>query len=155
MRHILFILTLAIILPSHAAENNSLVIYLNSGARIAFPVEEKPQLTFEGSILCINTDRYQISDVKKYTFSKNEAAGIQEVEGGNSNLNFNFLEGEKIAISVKAPSVVIRIYSSNGTEYAVKRENDTNGNVVIDMVGLMPDVYIVAVGEETLKIRKR
>ena len=148
-------MTLAIILPSHAAENNSLVIYLNSGARIVFPVEEKPQLTFEGSILCINTERYQISDVKKYTFSKNEAAGIQEVEGGNSNLNFNFLEGEKIAISVKTPSVVIRIYSSNGTEYAVKRENDTNDNVVIDMAGLMPDVYIVAVGEETLKIRKR
>ena len=155
MRHFLFILTLAVILPSHAAESNSLVIYLNSGARIVFPVEEKPQMTFEGSILCINTDRYQISDVKKYTFSRNEAAGIQEVEGGKNNLDFNFLDGEKMAISVKDPSVSIRIYSSNGTEYAVKRENGTNGNVVIDMAGLTPDVYIVAVGEETLKVRKR
>lgn len=155
MRYILFLFIFATILPSYAAENNSLVVYLNSGATLLFPVAEKPQLTFEGSILCINTNRYQISDVKKYTFSKNEATGLQEIEGGENKLDFNFLEGEKISIRVKDPSVVVRIYSSNGIEHAVKRESGTNGSIVVDMASLMPDVYIIAVGEETIKIRKR
>lgn len=153
MRRFLFVLLFAVVLPSHAAENNFLVVHLHSGTRLTFSVEEKPQITFEGSILCINTERYQISDVRKYTFDGNEEADIQEIEGSKNS--FKFLDGERISVSVKDPSAIVRIYSSKGIEYPVKRENNANGNVVINMTGLMPDVYIITIGDETIKIRKR
>lgn len=157
MRYIILftLLFVAITSLSHAAEKNSLVIYLNSGTKVAFPIDEKPQITFEGSILCINTERYQITDVKKYTFSRNEEVSIQEVEEGNDSPNFRILEGEKIAVKAQDPSAAIHIYSSKGVEHAVNTETDANGYTVMDMAGLMPDVYVIAIGDETFKIRKR
>lgn len=156
MRHILLLFLFLSFTPSHATENNSLVIYLNSGTKIIFPVEDKPLITFEGNILCINTERYQITDVKKYTFSRNEEVSIQEIEDDKNNATFRVIDGERIAIiNAKDPSVDVHIYSSKGIEHNVNKENDADGNIVIDMAGLMPDIYIIAIGNETIKIRKR
>lgn len=155
MKYILLIFTFVVAQLSHATENNSLVIYLNSGTKIIFPVEDKPMITFEGNILCINTERYQITDVKKYTFSRNEEVSIQEVEDDKNNATFRVIDGERIAINAKDPSIDVHIYSSKGMEHNVNKENDADGNIVIDMAGLMPDIYIIAIGNETIKIRKR
>jgi len=69
-----------------AIGHNHLVLYLSSGTTLTIPVEEKPQITFEGTVLCINTERYQMTDVKKYTFSENETVGIETVEAGKDGV---------------------------------------------------------------------
>lgn len=138
-----------------AMETNNLILYLNSGTTLSFPVDEKPQITFEGNVLCINTERYQITDVKKYTFSKNEAVGIETVEAGKDGVAMTRLDGEKIALRAKDASAVVHIYSSKGVEQNVHRTIGTDGQVILDLTGLMPDVYVIVVGDETHKIRKK
>jgi hypothetical protein len=140
---------------AHATPINHLTLYLSSGTTLSFPVEEKPQITFEGNVLCISTERFQITNVKKYTFSENEALAIETVEAEKGDLALTKLEGEKIAVSVKDASAVVRVYSSKGVEQSVHKAVGTDGRVILDLTGLMPDVYVISVGEETLKIRKK
>ena len=154
MKHIISILLFTLLLPSYASDDNSLVIYLNSGTKILFPVKDNPQITFEDNLLCINTERYHITDVKKYVFSKNEEVSIQGVEGDNKS-NVRLLDGERIVINAKDSKASVRIYSSNGIEHKVKSEKQSDGSIVVSMSGLAPDTYIIAVGDETIKIRKR
>ena len=153
MKHITFFLFLFISLSTHAT--NHLILYLNSGTTLSFPVDEKPQITFEGNVLCINTERYQITDVRKYTFSKNEEVGIEAVEVDKKGVALTRLDGEKIAVSVKDTDAAVCVYSSNGIEQKVNNVVDADGRIVLNLEGLMPDVYVVSIGSETFKIRKK
>lgn len=153
--NLIFIVCFILTIRVHATETNNLILYLNSGISLSFPVAEKPQITFEGNVLCINTERFQITDVKKYTFSKNEAVGIETVEAGKDGVAMTRLDGEKIALRAKDASAVVHIYSSKGVEQNVHRTIGTDGQVILDLTGLMPDVYVIAVGDETHKIRKK
>ena len=139
----------------HTAPTNHLTLYLSSGTTLSFPVEDKPQITFEGNVLCISTERFQITNVRKYTFSENEALAIETVEANKEGVELTKLEGEKIAVSVKDASAVVRVYSSKGVEQNIHKAVGTDGQVILDLTGLMPDVYVISVGEETLKIRKK
>lgn len=138
-----------------AISHNHLILYLNSGTQLSFSVEDKPQITFEGNVLCINTDRFQIADVKKYTFSENEAVGIETVEASKDGVALTRLDGEKIAVSMKDVSAAVHVYSSKGVEQNIHKTIGTDGQVILDLTGLMPDVYVIAAGDETLKIRKK
>lgn len=153
MKKLLFIIFSLPTLLSHAT--NHLTIYLHSGAQISIPVEEKPQITFEGNVLCINTERFQITDVKKYTFSENEAVGIETIEAGKDGMAVKQLEGEKIAVNVKDTKAVVRVYSTNGVERNVRQSLGPDGQVILDLTGLMPDVYVISVDSKTFKIRKK
>ncbi|MBQ9667056.1 MAG: hypothetical protein IJV33_11400 [Bacteroidaceae bacterium] len=139
----------------YASATNHLTLYLNSGTTLSFPVEEKPQITFEGNVLCINTERYQITDVRKYTFSKNEEVGIEAVEVDKKGVALTRLDGEKIAVSVKDADAAVCVYSSNGIEQNVGKAVDADGRIVLNLEGLMPDVYVISIGSETFKIRKK
>lgn len=153
----LYFIIICIILSYNinASTPNNIIIYLSSGTTLSFSVEEKPQITFEGNLLCVNTERFQITDVKKYTFSENEAVGIETMDAGKGGLALTRLDGEKIAVSVKDASVVVRVYSSKGIEQNIHKVISKDGKVILDLTGLMPDVYVIAIGDETLKIRKK
>lgn len=155
MKNSIFFLLFVFSLATQAIETNHLTIYLHSGAQLSIPVEEKPQITFEGNVLCINTERFQITDVKKYTFSENEAVGIETIEAGKDGMAVKQLEGEKIAVNVKDTKAVVRVYSTNGVERNVRQSLGPDGQVILDLTGLMPDVYVISVGSETFKIRKK
>lgn len=153
--NLIFIVCFILTIRVHATEANNLILYLNSGTTISFPVDEKPQITFEGNVLCINTERYQITDVRKYTFSKNEEVGIEAVEVDKKGVALTRLDGEKIAVSVKDTNGAVCVYSSNGIEQKVGKAVDADGRIVLNLEGLMPDVYVISIGCETFKIRKK
>ena len=154
MKFILFFLLYSLPIHIFATDTNKLLIHLKSGAILSFNIDEKPQVIFEGSVLCINTNRFQISEVKKYTFSKNEELGIESVEE-KKNMTLTQLDGEKIAVSVKDTGEAVHVYSANGIEQYVSKFVNNDGEIVIDFAGLLPDIYLITIGSETIKIRKK
>ena len=155
MRSLLFTLFTAWASLTHASDSNYLVIHLSSGTRLTLPVEDRPQITFDGSVLCISTERFLLSDVLKYTFSENDAVGIEAIDADKSGVSLKRLDGEKIAVRVKDASAMVRVYSASGVEQPIRRTASEEGAVTLDLTGLVPGVYVSSVGGETLKIRKK
>lgn len=136
-----------------AGASNHLVLYLVSGTTLTIPAEERPQITFEGNVLCISTERFQISAVRKYTFSENEALSLETLDEDDKSIKR--LDDMRIAVRPKVPSANVRVLSTNGTEQPVHKTVDAEGCAVIDLTGLMPDVYVISIGNETFKIKKK
>ncbi|MDE5999928.1 MAG: hypothetical protein K2H04_07670 [Bacteroidaceae bacterium] len=155
MRSLLFILITAWASLTHASDTNYLVIHLSSGTRLTLPVEDRPQITFDGSVLCISTERFLLSDILKYTFSENDAVGIETIDADKPGVSLKRLDGEKIAVGVKDASAMVRVYSASGVEQPIRRTASEEGAVTLDLTGLVPGVYVISVGGETLKIRKK
>ncbi|MDE6722447.1 MAG: hypothetical protein K2J84_09935 [Bacteroidaceae bacterium] len=155
MRSLLFTLFTAWASLTHASDTNYLVIHLSSGTRLTLPVEDRPQITFDGNVLCISTERFLFSDVLKYTFSENDAVGIEAIDADKPGVSLKRLDGEKIAVRVKDASAMVRVHSTNGVEQPIRRTAGEEGAVILDLTGLVPGVYMISVGGETLKIRKK
>lgn len=156
MRSLLFILFTTWASLTHASDTNHLVIHLSSGIRLTLPVEDRPQITFDDNVLCVNTERFLFSDVRKYTFSENDAVGIEAIDADRSGVSLKRLDGEQIAVSVKdASSAMVRVYSASGVEQPIRHTASKDGAVILDLTGLVPGVYVISAGGETLKIRKK
>lgn len=155
MRSLLFILFTTWAFLTHASDTNHLVIHLSSGTLLTLPVEDRPQITFDGNVLCINTERFQFSDVRKYTFSENDAVGIEAIDADKTGVSLKRLDGEQIAVSVNDASAAVRVYSASGVEQPIRHTASKDGAVILDLTGLAPGVYVISAGGETLKIRKK
>lgn len=155
MRSLLFILFTTWASLTHARDTNHLVIHLSSGTRLTLPVEDRPQITFDGNVLCVSTERFQFSDVRKYTFSENEAVGIEAIDADKTGVSLKRLDGEQIAVSVNDASAMVRVYSASGVEQPIRHTASKDGAVILDLTGLVPGVYVISAGGETLKIRKK
>lgn len=140
-------------LEANADNGNNLIVYFNSGTKITLPVSEKPQITFEGNVLCVNTERYQFTDVKKYTFSKNEELSIEVIEADGKQLTK--LDGEKLAVKTKGDKEALHVYSSKGIMQKVNQQMGSDGTVVLDIMGMPADVYIIKIGDKSFKFRKK
>lgn len=155
MRSLLFILFTAWASLTHANDTNHLVIHLSSGTRLTLPVEDRPQITFDDNVLCISTERFLFSDVRKYTFSENDAVGIEAIDADKTGVSLKRLDGEQIAVSVKDASAAVRVYSASGVEQPIRHTASKDGAVILDLTGLALGVYVISAGGETLKIRKK
>lgn len=150
MKNVYLILLLMIIACNISATNN-LVLYLYSGTTISFPIEDQPKIVFEDGVISISTERFQINNVQKYTFSENEALSIEGVDTDEVKM----YQGDKIVVDLNSVSDKVSVYSSKGLEQAVSAVKTDERKVVLDMSNLQPDVYVISVGNKSFKIRKK
>lgn len=137
-----------------AKERDCILIHLYNGSYIAFPVHQKPLITFEGNVMSITTEHYQVSNVRKYTFIDSEDTGIENVSESNQLSNFSF-DGKNITLKLKDRSLPVRAYKVSGAELPLQKSSDENGDIQIDMSALGQDVILLTVGSETIKIKKQ
>lgn len=152
MRKKTYLFIIGLLLSSIVFANN-LVIYFYSGTVISIPVEEKPKIEFADKVVSINTEHFQFNDVKKYTFSDNEALGIEFSDEEFDNIEF--IDENKLSVSLKDLKAKIAVFSTNGVEMHVLQIPRKKNEVVLDLNSLPDGVYIVYVGNENFKIRKR
>ena len=94
---------------------------------------------------------YQIINVRKYTFDNTGNVGIKDVVD-NSGLTFS-QDGNVITLSPKGKTV--QLFSTSGIELPIKAKNNGNGMLSIDMSGYVSGVYMLSVGNESIKIKKK
>lgn len=122
-----------------------LCVLLKSGTQINVAIEEKPKITFEGTIIRVGNGDYQIENVRKWMIGDPDeiANNIENKKSENAIVYKN-------GILNVGNRTDVRAYNAAGVEMPVSIRN---GQVYIS--AWPQDVYVIKVGTETIKIGKR
>lgn len=122
-----------------------LVVELKSGIHITLPITERPKITFDGTMMSIGNGDYQIENVRKWMVGDPEEIA-QSVEIVKTQDAIRYNDGVLIVGADKN----VHICNAAGVEMPVSVRNGQ-----VDMRALPADIYLIRVGKETLKIRKK
>lgn len=122
-----------------------LCVLLKSGMQINVAIEERPMITFDGTVMRIGNGDYQIENVRKWMIGDPEkiAQGIEDAKAGNA---ISYQNG----ILTVGKQTDVRAYNMAGVEMPVQVKNGQ-----VDMTTWPQDVYVIKAGSETLKLKKR
>jgi len=155
MKKLILILFLFCFGLSIQAETN-LVVWKKDGSKVAFALNEKPQVTFSENSLMINSTTvsvsYELKDMAKFTYEDSESQGIKNIENDKDS-SFKF-DGEMLLFpSLKAGSKVA-IHNLGGV-LVFSRTIEAAGDYSFPISHLDKGVYLVSVDGLTYKIVKR
>lgn len=147
---IFFIFALLSFAKSYADEGDRLFIYLKSGDIVVVDFAEATKTTFENGIVTVGNERYQFTNISKFTFGRN-GTGINGTEDDGSELQ---IDDHQIVVKQKKRDQTVALYTVDGKRVAadVKKAGDS---VTVDLEALPVGVYLLKVGSETIKFRKR
>lgn len=102
----------------------------------------------------ISTQSYQVANVQKYFFT-DDVTAIADVKSDSKSGTIMVLDGGDIAINLKDASAPVKLCNVKGVAVDVKY-TITNGNLLtVDMSALQPDVYVLSIGKESIKLLKK
>lgn len=155
MKKILLIslLTIMFHLPLMADGLNQLVVWAKDGTKVAFALEEKPQITFTETELVITTkedNHYALENIAKFTY--------EQIPDGIKNLLADdaafILDGESLLFPALKAGSTVSLTSLNGTT-VFKKTVKSDGEYAFPLANLNDGVYIISVNGLTYKIVKR
>ena len=132
-------------------EKDCIVVHFSDDSYVIFPIKENPKITFDEGVVQISTERFQLSNVKKYTLERAENVGVEGVLS-DGKLSFS-RDGSVISLSPNGK--VVKLFSVSGIEIPVKIKDTGNGKVAIDLGAYSSGVYMLTVGNESIKITKQ
>lgn len=154
MKHILIIFVMfLLVLASSAHPHDCIIVHMKGGSYAVFPIDKNPRITFEGKVVSISDERWQISNVQKYTIGDSEETGIIEMKGSKNLKGYSLKDGQVIVrLADKAKQV--RLYTLGGMEVPIKDKPDANGYLRLKFPSGGDGVFILNIDGETLKIRR-
>lgn len=132
-----------------AEQRKYLNIHLKSGSNVYFLLAENPKITINKGILTVSTERFQLSNISKYTLDVN-AADISSPEGVDK-LSYS-LEGKVAYIATSKADEAVNLYSLDGKELPINIIYRDKSGLAIDLLRFQTGVYLLRVGSETLQI---
>ena len=136
---------------SQTDDKDCIVVHFSDDFFAVFPITDNPKITFDEGVVQILTERYLLMNVRKYTFDNTGNVGIKDVVD-NSGLAFS-QDGNVITLLPKGKTV--KLFSTSGIELPIKAKNNGNGMLSIDLSGYVSGVYMLSVGNESIKIKKK
>ena len=122
-----------------------LCVLLKSGTQINVAIEERPMITFDGTVMRVDDGDYQIANVRKWMIGDPEVIA-QDIENAKAGNAISYQNG----ILTVGKQTNVRAYNMAGVEMPVQVKNGQ-----VDMTTWPQDVYVIKAGSETLKLRKR
>lgn len=153
MKKILSILAILFSLPMYA--DHHLVIEINNSKKHSYSLEDNPVISFDSKRLIIKTDKielsYQISDIVKYYFIKEDDTSISSINGDANNIHINYTNNDFILIEGIAEEDNVNVYEINGRTCHVNitRSNDS---VIVELKNLPKGIYLVKVNNHSFKL---
>ena len=135
-----------------AAAEDCLVVHLSGEKKVAFAIAKRPKVTFDGGVVCIQTERLQIQNVRKYTIEDVDLVNIETAVEGNEE---RFQMKGSTAYVRTTGNEPVKCYTVDGIELPVRKKNEGNGVVSVDLSEVNQPVVILTVGEESIKIRMK
>ena len=128
-----------------AESEQSLVVILKSGSYVCVPVNDKPKIEFDGTLMRVGNNDFQIEGVRKWQIGDAEEiiSGITETKAQNG---IRYKDGVLIVGNVKD----VQICNTAGLEMPARVVDGK-----IDMTSWPQGIYVIKAGEETLKIKKQ
>lgn len=133
-----------------ALAEDCLVVHLSGGKKVAFAIAKRPKVTFDGGVVCIQTERLQIQNVRKYTIEDVDLVNIETAVEGNEE---RFQMKGSTAYVRTTGNEPVKCYTVDGIELPVRKKNEGNSVVSVDLSEVNQPVVILTVGEESIKIK--
>ena len=150
---LIYLLTIAFNLPLMADDMRQLVVWAKDGTKVAFALEERPQITFTETELVITTNKenhYALENVAKFTYEQ-IPSGIKNLL--NDNPVF-ILNGESLLFPSLKTGNTVSVTSPNGTSI-FRKTVKSDGEYAFPIDNLQHGVYLVTVNGLTYKIVKK
>lgn len=144
-----WLLLCSVPISMHAEQRKYLNIHLKSGSNVYFLLTENPKITISKGILTVSTERFQLSNISKYTLDVN-AADISSPEGA-AKLSYS-LEGKVAYIATSKADEAVSLYSLDGKELPTHIIHRDNSGLAVDLSRYQTGVYLLRIGSETLQI---
>ena len=132
-----------------------LIIWAKDGTRVAYALEDAPEVNFTETDLTITTNsievNYNLEDMAKITYEANNGTFITNLSSGESPFKFN---GDALIFHFLDIKTAVTIHSLNG-ELILRKFVQSAGEYAFPLSGLTPGVYIVKLYGLTFKIAKR
>ena len=152
MKNILTIVLLVIGLSAYSAPRDCIILHFIDGSYVVVPLDGNPKITFDGNVVQIDSERYQFTNVRKYTIADSENSGNKEtLEGNSERVSF---DKDQMVVRLNSPSQTVRLHSAVGVEIPIDTKPDVNGILRIPIPQSPNQVYLLTIGNETIKIRK-
>lgn len=133
------------------AEEQSLYLYLKSGAEIVLPLSSAPVISFDNGTVTAGNSQYRFEDVDAYRFNARSTSSIEAIGIDNDAIIFD--SKGSITLSRVYNTDEIRLYDMEGRSMPCevsKSDNKTTVNFTATNAG----IYILKIGTKSIKLRK-
>jgi len=130
------------------APAQNLVLHKAGGETVIIPVKDAAEITFTGTQINIGTTSMNLDDVARYEFT--DMSGIDDV----------IIDCDIDGLQINPRGIIVftnaslcssaRVYSASGVECACTKSGDT-----LDFSGQPAGVYVISVGNKSLKMAKK
>ena len=152
-KYIFLAATLLVNLNLSARPHDCIIVYMKDGSYAVFPIEKSPRITFEGKVVSISDERWQISNVQKYTIGDSEETGIIEMRGSKNLKGYSLKDGQ-VVVRLTDKTKTVRLYTLGGMEVPIKDKPDADGYLRLKFPSGGDGVFLLNIDGETLKIRR-
>ena len=156
-RSLVFLSILLLPLMSMAEVDNILIVETNDGVTISFALAEKPEISFEGKVMSVITEKdsqyFEISNISKWYFEQ-VTSGIQAVKKEQPSIKV--VDNDKIIVDGSISLSKIRLYSIDGKEQSVKVSYSDDSKPVINISSLPKGIYVISINnQQSIKLYKK
>lgn len=134
------------------ADNLYMNIRMKNGTSIISDITEMPKITFEGGIMSIGTDQIHVDNILKYTIQDN-ASSIEKIGEGEMRVDLCKV-GQGIVTVTNLETQTVSLYDVSGLSLPFVISN-VGVTTVIDFSELSSGIYILTIGNQSIKCKKQ
>lgn len=132
-----------------AIPRDCMLIHFTNGSKLMLPIANEPKIIFDGNVITIMTERYQLSNISKYTFEDSETVDIKNPTSKEYSYSKN---GNHVTIRLASANTKVKLFTISGLQLPVKKTDDI---LSIDLDNYSDNILLLQVGYETIKITRK
>jgi len=137
-------------LTPKAEASDIMVLHHVSGARITFPLDDSPIISFDGGSMMVGNRLFAVSEISKYTIE--DEAGI--IPFNTPDFLLRITDEGEVIVNTVVNSDEVRIFDVNGIELPCALSS-YNGITVINLSAYPGGIYVLSIGSYNFKIHKK
>lgn len=143
----------AFAMPIVAEPRDCIIVHLQGGGYIVFPLEQQPRIVFDGQVVTIGTEHYQVSNIRKYTIGDSESTGIVGA-GEKDGIGSYTFDGEQLVVRLSDAGKPVRLCNMAGIQIPFRHQPTSEGLLYVQFPPRHGEVYLLTIGSETFKIMR-
>lgn len=133
-----------------AITRDCMLLHFINGSKLLLPVAQEPKILFNGNVITIQTEQYQLSNISKYTFEDSETVDIKNPTSKKYSYSQN---DNHVTVKLASSDMNVKLFTISGLQLPV---NKLDGQILsIDLSKYREKVLLLQVGNETIKITRK
>lgn len=133
------------------ATEQSLYLYLKSGAEIVLPLSSAPIISFDNGTVTAGNSQYRFEDVDSYRFDARPTSSIEAIGIDNDAIIFD--SKGRLTLSETYDRDDISLFDMDG--HSIPCEvSSTDNKTTVNFTATSAGIYILKIGTKSIKLRK-